>query len=453
VGSRRGRHAALAAGGLALAVAGACSTGRPIGFSKADRWTIPLVGPLEDGLLLAPVYIAAKGPYLFAIDPDATVSAVEQGIVEEAGLRIGEGPHLLDEDDREIPEFYAEVLDLQVGTLTIRRTSNASALVVKNGTFDANGRHIRGLLGRDVIADSLVFGFDRDQGVAMLMTQEAFHPPPGAIAISYDKVSSQIVNVEVVPPPRRLVTATVDGHPFTLHVAFGATASRLRASAWRAAGLVAEAVEGGLVDDIGSHHPVHARAKAASVALGSARTERVAFVPYGDRRWDAKVLDGVLGLDFFRPYDVIANWDRTRLYLTPRGDLAATTKARIGRWHSAALDACPDLGCVQVKLIDPLAGAPAAQLPAHHPGVVVTVERDARAAGIPLEVLLQVTPAAGKPALPWLVASLPAAAPRAMTHLPADYVGATLTVVDADPFPRACPTPAGCIDRLTLRGQ
>jgi len=36
-----------------------------------------------------------------------------------------------------------------------------------------------------------------------------------------------------------------------------------------------------------------------------------------------------------------------------------------------------------------------------------------------------------------------------MTHLPAEYVGATYTVVDASSFPRTCPGPGACIDLLT----
>ena len=83
-----------------------------------------------------------------------------------------------------------------------------------------------------------------------------------------------------------------------------------------------------------------------------------------------------------------------------------------------------------------------------HPGVVVSFARDPSAAKIDLEVLVAVTPATGKPPLQWLVANMPVGVNRTMTHLPADYVGATLTVVDASPFPRACTGQSGCIDLL-----
>ena len=83
-----------------------------------------------------------------------------------------------------------------------------------------------------------------------------------------------------------------------------------------------------------------------------------------------------------------------------------------------------------------------------HPGLVASIKRDASSSDLPLEVLIAVTPAEGKPPLKWMVVNLPAGAERAMTHLSADYIGATLTVLDASPFPRACPASGGCVDLL-----
>jgi hypothetical protein len=66
---------------LARALAGiivaGCSAVAPSGFSQGEHWTFPLVGPLENGLLVTPVSIHGHGPSLFAIDPDADVSAVD----------------------------------------------------------------------------------------------------------------------------------------------------------------------------------------------------------------------------------------------------------------------------------------------------------------------------------------------------------------------------------------
>src|SRR5690348_12514634 len=108
---------------LALVLAslvGGCTVGAPPGFSSGDSWTVPLVGPLEDGLLLVPALVNGKGPYVFAIDPDAHVSIVDQDVVKETGARIGEGPHLLDETDTQQPRYFAEIMDWQLGTLNIK---------------------------------------------------------------------------------------------------------------------------------------------------------------------------------------------------------------------------------------------------------------------------------------------------------------------------------------------
>ena len=56
-------------------------------------------------------------------------------------------------------------------------------------------------------------------------------------------------------------------------------------------------------------------------------------------------------------------------------------------------------------------------MPAKHPGLVVSVVRDAAAKDFNLEVLIAVTPVRGKGPLKWLVANLPGGTERAMTHL------------------------------------
>jgi len=67
----------------------------------------------------------------------------------------GTGPHPIDETERGQTRFYAEVLDLKIANLTLDRRN---AMVFPNGLYDTEGRHLSGILGRDVIADSLVFG-------------------------------------------------------------------------------------------------------------------------------------------------------------------------------------------------------------------------------------------------------------------------------------------------------
>ncbi|MBV8758110.1 MAG: hypothetical protein JO257_12565 [Deltaproteobacteria bacterium] len=409
MGSRRGRNAALAA----LVVAG-CSSGAPTGFSGGDRWSVPLVGALEDTTLIVPAYVGGKGPYLFILDPDENVSSVDEEVVKVGGLRTGPGPHLLDESDTEHTFFYAEVLEWRLGNLVVH---NKPAIAVKDGTYDREGRRIHGVIGRDIIADSLVFGFDRDQGVMTLATQKSFHPEGDAFKT--ERVYSKIQNVDVVPPALRLVKATIGGKAFTMHVALGRVASELRPRSFGAAGLQGDAPK-------------------ATVTFGKVTTNEVPIVAYRDKRWDEQDVEGNLGLSAFRGVSVFANWDNDAFYTRARTEVAP--EVRIGRWPSLA--PCAKAGCAKVSMIDPMAGK---ELTGPHPGLVVSVARDASTLQEPLEVLIAVT---GKPNLPWLVASFPPGVERAMTHVPADWIGAQVAVVDASPFPRACPAEGACVDKI-----
>jgi hypothetical protein len=144
---------------------------------------------------------------------------------------------------------------------------------------------------------------------------------------------------------------------------------------------------------------------------------------------------------------VLVNWDKDTFWVKSRGDLSKSVESRIGRWQSSLMPKCKTLGCVTANVIDPLANKPVEQRPAQHPGVIISVARDAAAANVALEVLIAVQAPNVDPQ--FLVANLPAqGGDRALTHLPGTYAGATLTVIDASPFPRACPGTGGCIDTL-----
>jgi hypothetical protein len=114
-------HCKARAFGL-LVIAG-CAGGAPPASPSGERWTFPLVGPLEDGLLVTPVTVKGHGPYLFAFDPDANFSAIDKQVVDEAELQVGEGPKILDETDTGQIRVYAELLDLRVSTLAIAQRS------------------------------------------------------------------------------------------------------------------------------------------------------------------------------------------------------------------------------------------------------------------------------------------------------------------------------------------
>jgi hypothetical protein len=469
VGSRRGRHPSLTGVSIVLAATlAACTSGPPPGFAggTGDRWAFPLVGALENDLLITPVTIDGRGPFLFGIDPDANVSIIDEQVVKEVGLHTRKGPHRLDETDTQHPRFYAEVLALELGTLIIERRD---AMIVKANTLDANGRRIHGMLGKDVLADSLVFGFDRDQGLGFLTTIKAFKPPADDVAIPYQPLRSQIPNAQVLPVDRRLARATIAGEPFNLHLDLGAATSQLRESAWMRAKLVPQDVQSAVIDEVGIPRRVSKVGLSEAVTLGAAAADKLAFVPYADQRWGDHELDGTLGLDFFRAYDVWIDWDAKTYHLAKRRPVA--TQVRIERWDVGALASCKQPGCVNVRLIDPLAhkgdprrekssalrtraeldqnasgpGKPAIDPAKPHPGLVLAVTREEVAGGMDLEVVLEPK---DRPELPRLAVNFSPNADRVMQHLNADWLGVTLVVVDASPFPRQCPVEGGCVDLL-----
>ncbi len=336
---------------LALALAaplGSCTIGAPPGFSSGDSWSFPLAGALEGGQLLAPVIIHDKGPYLFVIDPDAPHSILDGALASELELRTAIGPKFLDETDTQRTSKTAEVLRIKLGTLTVKtRTFFLSNI----GAYNTGGRQVRGVIGRDILADSLVFGFDRDRSMGYLATQKGFQVPPDAVAISYELRRNRVpTGIHIIS--RRMVNATIGGATFKLHVDLGDVPSQLREQKWAAAQLAPIAVQRTLTDEVGTRREVDRGAVASSVQLGAATARDVLFIPYGDKRWDEIHIDGTLGLGFFAGYTVWTNFDDNVMSLVPRATADLTTE-RVGRWGSAALSACADPACSRAALLAP----------------------------------------------------------------------------------------------------
>ncbi len=441
-----------------------CTSGRPSGFPTGDRWTFPLVGPLEDGLLLTPVSVHGHGPYLFEIDPDANLTVIDKQVADEAGLTMGQGPSRLDEAGSEQMRAYTELVDLKVGNLTIARRQ---VMLVPSDFYNADGRRVNGVLGRDVLAGSLVFGFDRDQGIVTLATTKVFTPPPDAITVTYhatavDLLSEPVTSgggvtmggtsdhdqasrvgviardegqkLDVAPIPRRVAAAQINGVKVAMHLDLGATVSELREALWGKVKVTPVDVKLRLVDEVATVREITSAATATNVTLGAAKSAHVTLAPYADKRFGLDKVDGTLGLDFFKAYAVYASWEASTFYLKPRGDAAATATARLGRW-GADVPTCPHPGCVT------------ATLTTTDGGIRLDVVRDPEAANHALEVRLGVTPAAGKTAAP-LVAEFPAKSDKITGGVPADYAGAKLTVLDVSPFTRPCVGDGGCVFSL-----
>jgi hypothetical protein len=177
---------------------------------------------------------------------------------------------------------------------------------------------------------------------------------------------------------------------------------------------------------------------AQQVALGEARTSEVAFAPLLEERFWLKGIQGTLGLDFFQPYVVYAHWDRSTLYLRPRGDVVATAVARIGRW-GGVIPACPHIGCVSAEVVD------------GDGGLVVHVVRDREAEGRALEITLDAQRASASPGearLSPLLVQLRGATRQLSRPVDPAYTGAQLQVVDAAPYLRGCRAADGCVRPL-----
>jgi hypothetical protein len=198
---------------------------------------------------------------------------------------------------------------------------------------------------------------------------------------------------------------------------------------WSKANLTPGDVKLRLIDEVATVREV-TKATTADVTVSGAKAH-VTLAPYDDKRFSAAKVDGALGLDFFLPYAVYASWDATTFYLKPRGDAAATAVARMGRW-GADMPTCPHPGCVTATLTQT------------DGGLRLDIVRDAEAANKAFEVRIGVTPAPGKTAAP-LIVELPVGADKITGGVPADYAGATLTVLDAAPFTRPCEGKDGCV--------
>ncbi|HUQ02286.1 MAG TPA: hypothetical protein VM261_07290 [Kofleriaceae bacterium] len=454
----------------ALLASAACASGAPPGFSSGNAWVFPLVGPLENGALIAPVTFGAKGPYLFVIDPDASASSLDESLAGELGLVTALGPRLIDEGDTSRPTKVAEVPAMTVGTLTVK---GRVVTLHANGVYATDGRAIRGVIGRDVVADSLVFGFDRDAGVAFLATRESFAAPATSMRIAYDREVMKRGDIEpsslggpTGTVPRRVAKAKVNGSAVELHLDLGAVQSQLAPGRWKAARLAPVPYKVSAIDEVATVRNVDKAGIANHVELGDASAMGLVMIPYGDKRFDEEDVHGTLGLNFFAPYKVWADWHDHAVYLVPRDGELEGVGDRIARWNAPVLMSCKDPACATARLeaadapadapaeapvqppADPAAGAPVPPEP-EPPTLVVT--REDAVASLAYELLVEAVGADGQPlGLPRLVATFVPGAKEIRQKLSPAFAGARFRVLDVSPFIRVCPKPdAGCVFELT----
>ena len=402
---------------ICCALIAGCARGAPPGFSPGEHWTLPLVDPLADGKLLTPVYIEDRGPFLFAIDPDAPRSIVERSAAAGGTFPILNRGRLIDEADVGHPAFDVQVVALRAGDLTV---DLPTLLVARDGSFNDQGRRIHGVLGRDVIADSVAFGFDRDRGIAWLTTHDVFAPPAGATVVPFDTIKYALRR-------RSTVEAHINGKPYELALDFSKVPSRFWVERWREAAVAPAAPRTvAFTDDTGRRQRAQIAARAATIRIGDVTRHDVELAPFSDQRHQPWELQGSLGLGFLAPYVVVLDRHNRRLYLTPRADRPSQTVVRLGRWPELART-CPSGTCVRLE-VDAAAGG-------------MRVTRDPAAIDQDLEVILAATSAAGAPLAPVAI-HLPRGIGEVRGAVGGDYTTARYHVLDLSPFPRAC---GGCI--------
>ena len=449
--SMRAMRRALALACLLLA---GCAVGAPPGFSDGDLWTFPLVAPLEDDLLLVPVYIGdKKEPLLFMIDPDSPVSVIDSALQSELKPYSMQGPEVQTEADTRVRTFIAEILKIKIGDLEVR---NLKMRVIRAGAWSSGGRVIRGLLGRDIISDSLILSVDRDRGVAYLATQGNLKPPPGATAIGFRHFRN-----------RQITDVKVNGQSYDLHLDIGARTSMLWPELMEKAKLPRVPVRAELVDELGTRREASSGSIAAQVEIGGLRRDALLFLPFDDRKFEDEHFDGALGQNFLSAFQLTFNWHQKKLWLKPRaGDLTGTATERLRRWGNV-FAGCSTPACVKVVIVrDEAAPTPtptptpeptptpsptpdpstSPSTPTSAPGQVaavkeIRIEREGQAASIPYEVTLQAVDAEGQPlALPRVLAHLRGGIPTtSFRGLAAEYAtAAAFVVLDVSPFPRPC---------------
>lgn len=356
---------------LALLCTSACVVGAPPGFSSGDLWTVPLVAPLENDLLLVPVSINGEGPFLFMVDPDSPTSSIESSL--QSGMKLyatRAATQAQNEDDHLVRVVLAEVRKMTIGTLSIR---NMKVRVHDDATFWSGGRRVRGILGRDVISDSLIYSFDRDRGKMYIATQGNLKTPEGALPLSFTQSYSQ--------HRRYLATIKLNRqHKLTMHLDLGARTSMLWPALIKDYKMPNLPVQAELVDEYGFKRTVNSGTMAGIVEAKKTLANAVLMLPYGDKRLEPEDLDGIMGQNFWSRYNVTVNWHHKKFWLQPRSrNLAALSKERIGRWGDS-LAACAEPACVKATLLGGPAKAPTADPAAVDPAAADPAAADPAAA-------------------------------------------------------------------------
>jgi hypothetical protein len=305
-------------------------------------------------LILVPVSIGDKGPYLFMVDPDSPESSVDNLISQENNLFSSGRSRRYTEADFVLNVPIVEVPEVHVGDLTVRQQRFR---VHDAGTYWSKGRRIRGVLGRDIIADSLIYTIDRDAGMLYIGTQGHLDPPKDAIKLEFSQGFNALLRHYMYKVKlNRQKTVT-------MHLDLGGRTSQLLPEVTSALKVPPVNVEATVIDEYGTRRKVDQGAVIGIVEAGKAEVNGLLVLPFADKRVDEQEFQGKLGQNFFSKFLVTVDWHHKTFYLKRRsGDLFGTAQARLERWGNA-LAGCTNPGCIQANIIKPQSEAPPAEAP------------------------------------------------------------------------------------------
>jgi hypothetical protein len=423
---------------------------------------------------LVPVSINDKGPFLFMIDPDSRVSSIDTKIQSDQDLMVVASEMELTEADNELPVFYSQVDKVTIGTLNIR---NTQMRVHPYGTFSAGGRRISGILGRDIIADSLVFQANRDTGMAFLATQGHLAPPQGAAAIGFSRFDTAVGRIRV---NRKVASVMVNDKKLKMALDLGAKTSMLWPETAKKLGLPTMNVRAELTDEFGIKRQVNSGLMTSKVVVAEQEAQGLLMLPFGDKRLDDDDFHGVLGQNFFEKFNVTVNWHKKKFWLEPRAaEMVSGASTRIRRFGDV-FNKCAKPACVTAEVApasttapgsapvtaadaaagDPPeegAGAPSPEAEAVPPAPPASyglkIHRDTHTMAFDYEVLLEAIDAQGKTiGLPRLLVTLnKGVADFYQPNLDPNYAAAAkLVVVDVGPFPKRCEE-SRCVWQLRVK--
>ena len=307
-----------------------------------------------------------------------------------------------------MPVRSFEVLAMASGDLHLR---NVDLIGVRHDSLRREGRPIAGLIGADLLSNSLVVDVDRDAGVVRLRV--AGTRPPRVAPGGGDVQATTYVGGDLVVP------VLLDGHTVRLALRMAAP----RTAVWpQLLGPLAPAsapTREVVVDDTGTAATVDVAHVARTVRVDGVTVRDLPIATFDNQRYRYPVYDGVLGEDILSRYHVVVDKHHGVVELAPRAtDVADGRRGRLLRWGDT-FAACADDGCAAIRVAT---------------GVAM-VAADPHARADHYRVVLEAVDAAGRPVAAPLV---PVTVGRAPVRIPlvGPLAAATdLRVVDAAPAP------------------